>query len=65
MFRAAMGPSSGDKLCLCDTWYLFFCMDGLTGIQGYQSSILLVDYMEMRCQQNKKSSRVFLFAVFR
>ena len=27
MFRATMGPSSGDKLCLCYAWYLLFCVE--------------------------------------
>jgi hypothetical protein len=27
MFRATMGPSPEDKLCLCDTLYLLFCVD--------------------------------------
>ena len=27
MFRATMCPSSGEKLYLCDTWYLSLCLD--------------------------------------
>jgi len=27
IFRATMGPSSGEILCFCDTWYLLFCVD--------------------------------------
>jgi len=41
------------QLCLCDTWYLFFCTDDcLVCRDTRQSSILLVDYTEMHGEQN-------------